>query len=105
MKMKNPVRKSQPGTLVVVTLLASVLALVSCIQKAETPGESSSIKATQPNILLIVADDLGYSDIGSFGGEIATPTLDRLANEGLRLTGFHVLPNCSPTRTVNRRNS
>jgi arylsulfatase len=54
----------------------------------------------QPNILLIVADDLGYSDIGSFGGEIATPTLDRLAQEGLRLSNFHVLPSCSPTRSV-----
>jgi arylsulfatase len=53
-----------------------------------------------PNILLIVADDLGYSDIGSFGGEIATPTLDHLAQEGLRLSNFHVLPSCSPTRSV-----
>ena len=56
--------------------------------------------ARQPNILLIVADDMGYSDIGSFGGEIATPTLDRLAEEGLRLSNFHVLPSCSPTRSV-----
>ncbi len=55
---------------------------------------------SQPNILLIVADDMGYSDIGSFGGEIATPTLDQLANEGLRLSNFHVLPSCSPTRSV-----
>jgi arylsulfatase len=55
---------------------------------------------SRPNILLIVADDLGYSDIGSFGGEIATPTLDDLANEGLQLTNFHVLPSCSPTRSV-----
>lgn len=53
-----------------------------------------------PNILLIVADDLGYSDIGSFGGEISTPTLDQLAQEGLRLSNFHVLPSCSPTRSV-----
>ena len=57
-------------------------------------------KDTRPNILLIVADDLGYSDIGSFGGEIATPSLDNLANEGLQLTNFHVLPSCSPTRSV-----
>jgi arylsulfatase len=50
--------------------------------------------------LVIVADDMGYSDIGAFGGEIVTPTLDRLASEGLRLTNFHVLPSCSPTRSV-----
>ena len=43
---------------------------------------------------------MGYTDIGSFGGEIATPTLDTLANEGLQLTGFHVLPTCSPSRSV-----
>jgi arylsulfatase len=47
-----------------------------------------------------VADDLGYSDIGSFGGEISTPVLDRLASEGLRFSGFHVLPTCSPTRAA-----
>jgi len=60
----------------------------------------SSEKDIRPNILLIVADDLGYSDIGSFGGEIATPTLDKLAKESLQLTNFHVLPSCSPTRSV-----
>ena len=54
----------------------------------------------KPNILLIVADDLGYSDIGPFGAEIATPTLDALARDGLMLTNFHVLPSCSPTRSV-----
>jgi arylsulfatase len=54
----------------------------------------------RPNILLIVADDLGYSDIGSFGGEIATPALDILAEDGVRFTNFHVLPTCSPTRSV-----
>ena len=80
--------------------LTILLTLVSCKQETETPGESISAKPRQPNILLIVADDLGYSDIGSFGGEIATPTLDRLANEGLQLSNFHVLPTCSPSRSV-----
>jgi arylsulfatase A-like enzyme len=55
---------------------------------------------SRPNILLIVADDMGYSDIGSFGSEISTPTLDTLAKEGLQLTGFHVLATCSPSRSV-----
>ncbi|MCK5572838.1 MAG: arylsulfatase, partial [Bacteroidetes bacterium] len=54
----------------------------------------------RPNVLLIVADDLGYSDIGCFGGEMSTPTLDALANEGVRFTNYHVLPTCSPTRSV-----
>jgi len=86
--------------LAVLAFLALALILVSCKQETVTPSESSSAETRQPNILLIVADDLGYSDIGSFGGEIATPTLDRLANEGLRLSNFHVLPSCSPTRSV-----
>ena len=57
-------------------------------------------RETKPNVLLIVADDMGYTDIGAFGGEIATPTLDGLAKEGLQLTNFHVLPSCSPSRSV-----
>jgi len=44
------------------------------------------------NFLIIVADDLGYSDIGAFGGEIDTPNLDALAARGLKLTGFHTPP-------------
>jgi len=65
-----------------------------------TPYVVEAKNTKRPNIFLIVADDLGYSDIGSFGGEIATPTLDRLAQDGLRFTNFHVLPSCSPTRSV-----
>ena len=54
----------------------------------------------RPNFLVIVADDLGFSDIGAFGGEIKTPNLDRLAYAGLRLTDFHSAPACSPTRSM-----
>jgi len=43
----------------------------------------------RPNILLVVADDLGYSDLGCYGGEIATPTLDALAADGLRFAQFY----------------
>jgi Arylsulfatase A and related enzymes len=53
-----------------------------------------------PNFLIIVADDLGYSDIGAFGGEIDTPNLDALAAQGLKLAGFHTAPTCSPTRSM-----
>lgn len=55
---------------------------------------------TRPNFLVIVADDLGFSDIGAFGGEINTPNLDRLANAGIRFTDFHSAPACSPTRAM-----
>jgi arylsulfatase A-like enzyme len=52
----------------------------------------------RPNILLIVADDLGYSDLGCYGGEIATPTLDTLAANGLRFTQFYTTARCCPSR-------
>lgn len=54
----------------------------------------------RPNILLIVADDLGYSDLGAFGGEIATPTLDALARSGARFTQFYTASSCAPTRAM-----
>lgn len=54
----------------------------------------------RPNFLIIVADDLGFSDIGAFGGEIQTPNLDRLAAEGIRFTDFHSAAACSPTRSM-----
>lgn len=54
----------------------------------------------RPNFLVIVADDMGFSDLGAFGGEIATPNLDRLAASGVRLTGFHTEAACAPTRAM-----
>ena len=56
--------------------------------------------AQRPNILLIVVDDLGFCDLGAFGGEMTTPNIDRLAQEGRILTGYHVAPACSPTRAM-----
>lgn len=63
-------------------------------------NDENSMSAKQPNILLIVADDLGFSDLGAFGGEIHTPNLDAIALEGLRLTNFHTASTCSPTRSM-----
>lgn len=54
----------------------------------------------RPNFLVIVADDLGFSDLGAFGGEIATPNLDALAHAGVRFTDFHTASACSPTRAM-----
>lgn len=53
---------------------------------------------SRPNVILILADDLGYSDLGSYGSEIETPNLDRLAKEGLRLQQFYNNSICAPTR-------
>ena len=54
----------------------------------------------RPNFLLIVADDLGFTDISPFGGEIDTPNLARLAKIGQSFTDFHTAPACSPTRSM-----
>ena len=53
---------------------------------------------SRPNIIVIMADDMGWSDIGCYGSEIATPNLDRLANNGLRFTQFYNTGRCCPTR-------
>jgi arylsulfatase len=83
-------------------VLGFTLAVLQFSSGCEKSQEQAQVPtpAKKPNILIIVADDMGYSDVGAFGGEIATPTLDKLADEGLRLTNFHVLPSCSPTRSV-----
>jgi arylsulfatase A-like enzyme len=53
-----------------------------------------------PNVVVMLADDLGFADLGCYGSEIATPNLDALAAGGLRYTNFHVTPMCSPTRSA-----
>jgi arylsulfatase A-like enzyme len=60
---------------------------------------SVDTEVQNPNILLIVADDLGFSDVGPFGSDIQTPVLNRLAKEGVLFSRYYVLPNCSPTRS------
>src|ERR1044071_5601149 len=54
----------------------------------------------KPNIVVILADDLGYSDIGCYGGEIKTPNLDGLAKNGLRFTNFFNTARCCPSRAA-----
>ncbi len=53
-----------------------------------------------PNVIVVLFDDTGWSDFGCFGSEIATPTIDALARQGLRFSNFHVMPLCSPTRAA-----
>jgi arylsulfatase len=78
--------------LIVLTALAT---WISCSTGAtETPPDP------RPNILLIVADDLGYADLGVFGSDIRTPNIDALARQGLRFSQFHTAPMCAPTRAM-----
>ena len=59
---------------------------------------SDSLHGSRPNIILIMSDDMGYSDLGCYGGEISTPNLDALAKDGLRYTQFYNTGRCCPTR-------
>jgi arylsulfatase A-like enzyme len=54
----------------------------------------------KPNFLVIVADDIGFIDISSYGGEIEHPNLHKIASEGLQMTDFHTAASCSPTRAM-----
>ena len=56
------------------------------------------MKSSATNVIIFLADDLGFSDIGAFGGEISTPNLDQLASSGIKLSNFHNTPRCSPSR-------
>lgn len=78
--------------------LAFIVLLISGCNHNK-PKDASGTETTKPNILLIVADDLGFSDIASFGGNIQTPVLDQLSKDGLSFSNFHVQPTCSPTRS------
>ena len=72
----------------------------SASSSPEVPSEDEEIGSSRPNVLLVVADDLGMFDIGAFGSEIRTPSIDGLANQGLMFTGFHTSATCSPTRAM-----
>jgi arylsulfatase A-like enzyme len=82
--------------------LAVTVAMTLAASLALGPSASAAAGGPpgKPNILLIVADDMRYSDLGCFGGEIRTPNLDALAARGLRATNFYVAPSCSPSRAM-----
>lgn len=77
-------------------LLTLFIAMAAFSQGVKNPHRKK--KDNRPNIVLILADDLGYSDIGCYGGEIHTPNLDYLAANGLRFTKFYNTSRCCPTR-------
>ena len=82
------------------SLRVGFLGLVILLALVTLSSAADESLATVPNILLIMGDDMGYTDIGSFGGEIQTPHLDVLAEEGVRFSNFHTSVSCSPTRSM-----
>lgn len=67
---------------------------------AASTARAEPASPPRPNLVVILVDDMGFSDIGCFGSEIPTPNLDRLATDGLRFTQFYATPRCSPTRAA-----
>jgi arylsulfatase A-like enzyme len=81
----------------ILTIAAALACAVAGLASAQAPAAGGTAKA-RPNIVLILADDMGYSDLGCYGSEIATPNLDQLAAGGLRFTQFYNTARCWPTR-------
>ena len=77
------------------TTIARFQAVV-CLSLLALPGLADE----RPNIVLIVADDVGFSDIGAYGSEIHTPNIDALARQGVQLTNYHAAPTCGPSRSM-----
>ena len=83
----------------ILSTIIIAVTLLSCNQTAKK-GEQESTQNQKPNILLLVGDDIGFSDLGAYGSEIATPNMNRLADAGVRFTNFHASPVFSVTRSI-----
>lgn len=81
-------------------ILLNIVAILAILLLSQCKSEERQIKEEyeRPNIIVILVDDMGYSDIGSFGGEIPTPNLDALARNGFKMTQFYNAGRCCPTR-------
>jgi arylsulfatase len=86
----------KPADLKILFVIALIFGLLACSSDTKKTNENNQ----RPNVLIIVADDLGFSDVGCFGGNIETPSIDAIAKEGIMFSNFHVLPTCSPTRSA-----
>ena len=77
------------------------LAAITALLLSPLAAYAQQGTAAKPNVVLIITDDVGYGDLGSYGApDVKTPNIDRLAREGMRLTDFYAAPSCSPTRTA-----
>jgi arylsulfatase A-like enzyme len=82
----------KPGSFTLPVVLVSIFVIGECVAQENSDA--------RPNVVIILADDMGFSDIGMFGGEINTPHIDALAGEGVRFTNFYTHASCSPTRSM-----
>src|SRR5699024_6167847 len=82
-------------------LLATALSGCGTTGTAESQTQTQNAQVQteeKPNIMMVLLDDLGYSDLGAFGGEVETPNLDSLTQDSAQFTDFHATPLCAPTR-------
>ena len=102
MRILKPVRSALYGVLTSVSALT--LLAGPCMAATPPPSREAPVASTQdeqakrPNVIVILVDDMGFSDIGPYGSEIPTPNLDALATNGLRFTQFYNSARCSPSR-------
>ena len=82
-----------------VLLILAVMS-VQADEESQAPIHALPAVVAQPNIVFILADDLGYTDIAPYGSEVNTPTLSSLAEQGLRFTNYHTAANCAPARAM-----
>jgi hypothetical protein len=101
-KNSNVLKNSILSGIVAATLIGSFIIpyllnnnIIFVQAQAPTAGTTAD---SMPNILAIMGDDLGFSDLGAFGSEISTPNLDALAKDGKILTNYHTMPTCSTAR-------
>lgn len=80
--------------------VSTVLVIAFAFAQAASADSPLKQEAKKPNVLLILVDDLGYSDTGAYGSEIETPNIDAIANQGLRFTQFYNTGRCWPTRAA-----
>lgn len=91
------IKQSRTRGLGLLLLQSALILLISCDIKTSENERTSS----RPNIIVILTDDQGYGDLGSYGSQtIRTPNIDQLANEGIKFTDFYVHPICTPTRAA-----
>src|SRR6185295_5330950 len=78
--------------------LVTALGVVVIVALDAVCATSAARTKGRPNVVVVLVDDMGWSDIGPYGGEIPTPNLDALAARGVRFTQFYSTPRCSPSR-------
>jgi len=84
--------------LLLLALAARTRAAARRANAAASGGAAGNSSDERPNVLIVLLDDLGFSDLGAYGGEIRTPNIDSLAAGGTRFRNYYVTPRCSPTR-------